>query len=43
MRDAGCKMLAAGGDFEDCVADIEETKDGREECCEFAKGDDLEE
>jgi len=41
--DAGCRMLAAGCDFEDCVTDIEEAKDGWEEGCEFAKGDNLEE
>jgi len=43
MRDAGYKMLAARGNFEDCVADVEEAEDCWEEGCEFAKGDDLEE
>jgi hypothetical protein len=35
--------LAAGCDFKDCVADIEEAEDGWEEGSEFSKGNDLEE
>jgi len=39
----GYWVLSPRGDFENCVADVEEAEDGWEEGCEFAKGYNFEE